>query len=319
MADERLRLLERRWRETGAKDDEIAYLREGVRAGQCIETGYIQRLKGTDWGPKYRPVVRIYLPEGSQDVSLRPRLGSGILDVEYSDEQIHVVKRNANVFSIYRIDTVGKIMHTVSSGSLIGPVYEAHAIQNVEGNTLFTTTSEVYEAHAIQNVEGVLSCIRTSGSSWSLTRVDTPSPMHYPGAIVDWTPRNGMIHLDNNGNVVYGPELCSQLVYNAVTGVKNDVYIENQNITTVPQYVSKKRNAEQGITRISGLQIPAESRFAKRCFAVRTTDDLARNHALFRGMAHGCEFRRVLLEVPRKNIEGLLAAVEQAQSAESED
>jgi len=41
MADEGLRKLERRWKETGTEEDQLAYIEESVRKGVAFETCFV--------------------------------------------------------------------------------------------------------------------------------------------------------------------------------------------------------------------------------------------------------------------------------------
>lgn len=108
MTDSRLRELERRWRQSGAVDDRLAYDNERVRAGLAIETGFVVRV--ADSAGAYRDKAVVYRAGcDARDVSFRSVIGSGFMvrDVEFADGQFQLLAfRRSGGNSVSRILSV---------------------------------------------------------------------------------------------------------------------------------------------------------------------------------------------------------------------
>lgn len=293
MTDSHLRDLERRYQQTGAKDDELAYDAARVRAGEAIETGFLERLREPAGEQVfYKNRARVHLGQGVvRDVALHQVVGKGsrTVDVECAGGLLHVLAVHHSVRKHFFIDAAGRV---------------DVVIQSKQGSGSIT--------YGLVKVDGEVGYGEYVGEFMQQTRISLNGSQNVSeGTLFGFERKYGYLSLHRlrESEITRGQRLvvfCDSALVSGANGVPP---IEGVVVQDGVVHCANEIAARAGAFVQSGeLLLLPQSRFVTGRYVAPDADSLEKYHRI-------AGFRRVyraLQEVPKKNLEGLLIAVERA-------
>ena len=285
MSDERLRDLERRWRETGEGVDRDAYELEASRAGYVL-TGFLRGESGI--------FDRVYVGGVKRSVNLRPlrsiRDDDGLVsvgrlfDVEFAEGRLHLLIGTHSSEMLHSIDTDGRL----------------------ETRRIDVPLPNHARVHKLVSVDGELGFVASGIDGLRTVILGGNRRLRMQGIIHGYVPSKGYLAVTAENYpyisrlVLYGWDKGRVLSDRDIEGV----YVQDKIICCFNGEDGFVGKVKQVMQEKYGLILPQYSRLVTGMRLARP-DGFGRCYD-----AHS----KTLLEVPERNIEGLLIALDRAEN-----
>jgi len=308
MSDARLRQLERQFQKTGSAEDERAYLREGVRVGQFIETGCI-RLNGNQG-------ANIYLGDRCETIEWSKMHLKSVISMAvakfcpesenayHRSEALHLLSKQKSLpewsgtvktlMSVYPDDVFG--IGTESSVSGLLRLRDCLGVRSIE---------RFNYPHIPAEFQSYLQrFVYLDPARHRLDILDEVNPVaggliiHFDGERVDFVVPRPRIHgaIDTEGEyLTCENEQGVQCTYDRAN--VQGVFCGNGRIQTLDDRFYEANRDLIDRSKGAGKYVP-HSRMARRAFAVRSLDDLE-SYTSVDGIT-------LMQEVPRSILENMI-------------